>query len=101
MILATLMVFFRDIQFLWSVMCTIWQYATPIFYPAEIIPEKYRFIVKFNPLYHFIGNARKCLIDGISPEPISYIYCLIFALASFGLGSYIFKKCQDKFTLYL
>ena len=101
MILATLMVFFRDIQFLWSVMCTIWQYATPIFYPAEIIPEKYRFIVRFNPLYHFIGNARKCLIDGISPEPISYIYCLIFALASFGLGSYIFKKCQDKFTLYL
>ena len=68
---------------------------------AEIIPEKYRFIVRFNPLYHFIGNARKCLIDGISPEPISYIYCLIFALASFGLGSYIFKKCQDKFTLYL
>lgn len=101
MILATLMVFFRDIQFLWSVLLTIWQYATPIFYPAEIIPEKFRFIVRFNPLYHFIGCARKCLIDGVSPEPIQYVYCLIFALGSLAIGSYIFKKCQDRFTLYL
>lgn len=101
MVLATMMVFFRDIQFLWSVICTIWQYATPIFYPAEIIPEKFRFIVKFNPLYHFIGNMRKCLINGISPEPISYVYCLVFALGSLIIGSYVFKKCHDKFTLYL
>ena len=101
MILATLMVFFRDIQFIWSVLITIWQYATPIFYPAEIIPEKYRFIVRFNPLYHFIGNARKCLIDGVSPEPISYVYCFVFALAALAIGSYVFKKSQDKFTLYL
>ena len=101
MILATLMVFFKDIQFIWSVLLTMWQYATPIFYPAEIIPERFRFIVRFNPLYHFIGNARKCLIDGISPEPMAYIYCLLFAFSSLALGSFIFKKCQDKFTLYL
>ena len=101
MILATLMVFFRDIQFIWSVVCTIWQYATPIFYPAEIIPEKYRLILRLNPLYHFIGNLRKCLIDGLSPEPISYLYCLIFAVGALLIGSYVFKKSQDKFTLYL
>ena len=101
MILATLMVFFRDIQFIWSVICTIWQYATPIFYPAEIIPEKFRFIVRFNPLYHFIGNLRKCLIDGLSPEPTAYLYCFIFAVGALLIGSYVFKKSQDKFTLYL
>lgn len=101
MLLATLMVFFRDTQFLWGVMVQIWQYATPIFYPAEIIPDKYKFVVRFNPLYHFIGNLRKCLIDGVSPEPISYIYCLIFALAMLFIGTYVFKKHQDKFTLYL
>jgi len=101
MLLAALMVFFRDIQFLWGVITQIWTYATPIFYPAEIIPERYRFIVRFNPLYHFIGNLRKCLIDGISPEPVSYIYCLIFAIGMFAIGATVFKKTQDKFTLYL
>ena len=99
--LSALMVFFRDIQFLWTVLIQIWQYATPIFYPAEIVPEKYRFILRFNPLYHFIGNARTCLIDGISPEPRAYIFCFIFALVSILIGSFTFKKTQDKFALYL
>ena len=101
MFLSALMVFFRDIQFLWGVIAQIWMYATPIFYPAEIVPAKFNFVVRFNPLYHFIGNLRKCLIDGISPEPVSYIYCLIFAIGAFMIGAFVFKKTQDKFTLYI
>lgn len=99
--LSALMVFFRDIQFLWTVLTQIWMYATPIFYPAEIIPERFKFIVRLNPLYHFIGNARTCLISGISPEPRAYIFCLLFALVALAIGSYTFKKTQDKFALYL
>jgi len=99
--LSALMVFFRDIRFLWTVVCQIWMYATPIFYSAEIIPDKYSFIVKINPLYHFIGNLRKCLMDGVSPEPITYAFCLFLAALSFMIGSYVFKKTQDKFTIYL
>ena len=95
------MFFFRDIKFLWSVITQIWQYATPIFYSAEIIPNKYRFILIINPLYHFIGNLRKCLMDGISPDISSYIYCFLFALISLSIGSFVFKKTQDKFTLFL
>lgn len=99
--LAALMVFFRDIQFLWNVITQIWQYATPIFYSSEIIPDKFRFILVVNPLYHFIGNLRKCLMDGISPDVSAYIYCLLFALISLSIGSFVFKKTQDKFTLFL
>lgn len=101
LMLSSFMVFFRDVLFLWGVIVQIWQYATPIFYPAEIVPAKYRFVIRFNPLYHFIGNLRKCLIDGISPEPMAYFYCLIFALVSLLVGLFIFKKTQDRFTLYL
>lgn len=101
MLLATLMVFFRDIQFLWSVLSMIWMYATPIFYPASIIPAKYSFIIRMNPLYHFIKNVRICLIDGVSPEPRNYLYCFLFAIGSLLIGSLVFKKNQDKFTLYL
>ena len=99
--LAALMVFFRDIQFIWNVLTQIWQYATPIFYSAEIIPDKFKFIVKINPLYHFIGNLRTCLMNGVSPDVSAYIYCLLFALISLSIGSFVFKKTQDKFTLYL
>lgn len=39
-LLSTLMVFFRDTQFLWSVISMLWMYMTPIFYPESIIPQR-------------------------------------------------------------
>lgn len=101
MFLSALMVFFRDIAFLWSVIVMAWMYATPIFYSPEIIPERFSFILKLNPLYHFIKNIRMCLIEGVSPGPRSYIFCFLFAMISLLVGSLVFKKTQDKFTLYL
>ena len=101
MILSALMVFFRDIQFLWSVIVMVWQYATPIFYSPNIIPPKFSFILTFNPIFQFIKNIRICIIDGISPEPKAYAYCFLCAVGSLLIGSLVFKKTQDKFTLYL
>ena len=101
MILSALMVFFRDIQFLWSVIVMVWQYATPIFYSPNIIPPKFSFILTFNPIFQFIKNIRICIMDGISPEPKAYAYCFLCAVGSLLIGSLVFKKTQDKFTLYL
>lgn len=101
MILSALMVFFRDIQFLWSVIVMVWQYATPIFYSPNIIPPKFSFILTFNPIFQFIKNIRICIMDGISPEPRAYAYCFLCAVGCLLVGSFVFKKTQDKFTLYL
>lgn len=101
MLLSALMVFFRDMQFLWGVLTMVWMYATPIFYPEKIIPQEFRFVLDLNPLFHFIKNIRICLIDGISPEPFVYMQCLLIAVAMLLVGSFVFKKSQDKFVLYL
>lgn len=101
LLLATSMVFFRDTQFLWGVISMIWMYATPIFYPESIVPETIRKVIFLNPLYHFIKNARICLIDGISPEPRAYVLCLCISLGMLFIGAFIFCKKQDEFVLYV
>ena len=101
MLLAAAMVFFRDIQFLWSVFTMIWMYLTPIFYPASILPENLSWVLDVNPLNYFIKFARTCIIDGISPEPIVYFQCGLMALCSMLVGAFVFHKGQDKFVLYL
>lgn len=101
MLLAAAMVFFRDVQFLWGVLTTIWMYATPIFYPVDILPQSLMTLMKFNPLYHFITFVRTCIISGVSPEPIAYVQCLFFALLALTVGALVFKKTQDNFVLYL
>lgn len=101
LLLSSSMVFFRDTQFLWNVLSMIWMYATPIFYPENILPEKFRFILRINPLYHFLKNARLCIMDGISPEPIVYVQCLLMASGMLLVGALVFRRSQDRFVLYL
>lgn len=101
MLLATSMVFFRDTQFLWSVLNMMWMYATPIFYPETILPDNFRVVLQVNPLYHFLKSARMCILDGLSPEPIVYFQCLMMALGMLLLGAVVFYRKQDTFVLYL
>ena len=101
MLLSAAMVFFRDIQFLWGVLTTIWMYLTPIFYPVSALPEAAQRIVMMNPLYYYVTFVRTCIIDGVSPEPTMYAQCLLYAIAALVVGAWVFKRNQDKFVLYL
>lgn len=101
LIMAASMVFFRDTQFLWGVFSLIWIHATPIFYPESIIPQQYKFIHYANPLYYYVTGIRSCVMDGISPEPTRYLLCLAISVGVLILGSFIFRKSQNKFIMYI
>lgn len=99
LLLSAMMVFFRDVQFLWGVLSMLWMYATPIFYPETIIPEQFMVLYKMNPLYHFIRFTRLILLDGVSPEPRAYLLCIAAAAIPLLLGLALFRKTQDRFVL--
>lgn len=101
LLLSASMVFFRDTQFLWGVFSMMWMYATPIFYPESIIPAEMKFIHTLNPLYHFLKNARMCILNGLSPEPVIYVQCFLMAMGMLAVGALVFRKSQDRFVLYL
>lgn len=101
LLLSSAMVFFRDTQFLWGVLSMIWMYATPIFYPENILPANFKFVLQINPLYYFLKNTRMCILDGLSPEPSAYVGCLAIAMAMLLIGSAVFRKSQDRFVLFL
>lgn len=99
LLLATMMVFFRDTQFLWNIFSMLLMYMTPIFYPDTIIPDRFMSIYKLNPLYHVIRFMRSILIDGVSLEPKAYLYCAVLCLIPFLIGLVVFRKNEDKFVL--
>lgn len=101
LILSTLNVFFRDIQFLWGILITIWNFLTPIFYPESIIPPAFITLYHLNPLYQIVYFMRCIVIGGISPAPITYLYCLLVCGVPLILGVLFFKKNQDRFVLHL
>ena len=101
LILSSMNVFFRDTQFLWGVLITMWNFLTPIFYPESIIPAQFQTLYHLNPLYQIVFFMRSITIGGVSPTPVTYLYCTLVSVVPLALGLWIFRKNQDKFVLYL
>jgi lipopolysaccharide transport system permease protein len=101
--LAQAMVFFRDVQYLWSVFSAAWMYLTPIFYPISILPDWLRALVTtFNPMYYYITSFRAFILAGSQPGWRDCVWrgALTAALMLL-VGAAAFSRNKNKFVLYL
>lgn len=101
MLLSSLSVFFRDVIHLWSVILTAWTYATPLFYPAEILPDWMMFLERFNPMYHFVNYIRDLLLYQRVPSIALNGACALFGVGMLVIGLLVFKKTERRFILYI
>ena len=101
MILATIGVFFRDMEYLWSVVLMIIMYTCAIFYyPEKLLKSGWFWILKYNPLYGIIKIFR----DSVFGKPINMhylMYTTAFSLLCLVVGLVCFKKKQDDFILHI
>lgn len=99
LLLSAMMVYFRDTQFLYGVLLTLWTYLTPLFYPESIIPERFRIFIELNPIYYFIRYVRNIILNGSLPSLNDHVFSLSFALVTLALGIFVFKKTKKNFIL--
>lgn len=100
-LLSALVVFFRDISHLWSVVITAWTYATPLFYPVSILPEWAAPIMQFNPMYHYVTYLREIALWGTTPGIMENLLCFGMGLITLIVGLLVFRKLERKFILYV
>lgn len=101
LLLSVIAVYFRDIFYLYSVILTALNYATPIFYPKSIVPEDYVFLINLNPLYYYLEAFRDIIYKNTLPDMHLLMICLFFSIISLIIGAYVFYKKQNKFILYI
>lgn len=104
LILATIGVFFRDMEYIWSVFMTLVFYSCAIFYSIDKIIRNaptIATIMQLNPLYCIITNFRECLQPAGVMSWSYVVYSLVFSLVAIAIGSWIFRKNQDKFILHV
>src|SRR3989338_2155248 len=65
--LSCINVFFRDFTHMIDVFMTAWFYLTPIIYPLDMVPSKYKMLFKLNPFFYIIENFRDVLFYGRVP----------------------------------
>ncbi len=101
MALSAFAVYFRDTEHIYKVFTNALYFASAIIYPPEIVPQKYQFMLQFNPVFHFLQGFRRVTYYGLAPDTTNLLLCLAISLVSLILGVTYFKKKQDGFILYL
>jgi lipopolysaccharide transport system permease protein len=90
--LGVLNVFFRDVGQLFGIVLQFWFWLTPIVYPATILPESVRALMRLNPMANLIGAFQGILVTGQWPAWQGLWPVTLLAIAMCALGMRLFRK---------
>lgn len=98
MFLAALNAKYRDIKFTIPFMVQLWLFASPVVYPASMIPEKYRLIYALNPMVGVIEGFRSALLGTVAFPTQIILVSAIVSIILFALGLLYFKQMERHFA---
>lgn len=97
LLLSAANLFYRDIQYVTNLMLLMWMYLTPVVYPISLVPEKYLWLYKLNPMVEIIEGYRAAIFN--SPfDWLALISSAIISSVIFLFGFWIFKKSEKVFA---
>ncbi len=94
MILAALNAKYRDIRYTIPFLMQFWMFATPIVYPASMVPEKYRILYALNPMTGIIEGFRSSLLGTVAFPTDMVIISAVISLTLFFAGLIYFKQVE-------
>jgi lipopolysaccharide transport system permease protein len=98
--LAALQTLLRDVEHALGVVLSIVFYATPILYPASLVPESFRSWLGANPLAWFSERLREVLLQGggfVPGDALATLGCVAVFLA----GLWFFERLSPHFEDFL
>ena len=101
LVLSTLMVFFRDMQYLWGILSQLIMWMSAIFYTIDSYSYQVRCMFLANPIYLYIRYFRKIVLDGTIPTLQFHLLAAFYAIVAFGIGCYMYKRYNHEFLYYV
>ena len=95
--ISSLNLFFRDLERLTSIFTMFLFYLTPIIYPADMIPAKYRYLIDLNPIAPLMISWRNLFLEGTLKVELLTI-SLAYSIVAYIAGYFIYKKLSWRFA---
>ena len=96
LILGVVNVFVRDLAQVVPIVLQMLFWFTPIVYPESIIPEKFRHLLEFNPIYHFVSAYHDVIVFGQSPQLGGILIMGILTILFLSLSLVIFRRANEE-----
>ncbi len=97
-LLSALGVFIRDIGTTIGVFVNMLFFLSPIFYPLEAVPERFRIACRLNPIALFVEDARSVVLWGQLPDWRWYLCGVLCSVLMVIIGYLFFVKCKHAFA---
>lgn len=99
-ITSALVIFLKDVGHILSMILQFGFWLTPIFWSLKMIPEKYTFLIKLNPMYYIIEGYRNTFIfrSWFWQYPSQTLYFWSVTVAFLLIGSFVFKRLRPHFA---
>jgi lipopolysaccharide transport system permease protein len=88
-------VFFSDIAFILRFVINLWFYATPIFYPITMVPEKYMDFYMLNPMAVIVSFYRWAIMHTPLPDFKYIVIACAFSVFLFFFSFLFFYKYEN------
>ena len=73
----------------------------PFSFSKEIVPEKYMFLIKLNPMVYFVDLFRDMVYYGKMPTLDEHLNCIFIIIISLFVGVVVFNMNKKKFILHI
>jgi lipopolysaccharide transport system permease protein len=97
MLFAALNVRFRDIRFALPFFVQFWMFATPVIYPASLVPEKWRWLLALNPMAGMVEGFRAAIFATALDWQMLVISTVAAALLLI-YSAYFFRRAERTFA---
>jgi len=95
-ILGVMNVFIRDVAQVMMIVLQLWYWLTPIVYPANVLPEKYAFLIGLNPIAPLVALYQDALLFNRWPNPESLIVPAVLGVVSMAFAMIFFRRASPE-----
>jgi homopolymeric O-antigen transport system permease protein len=96
--LSVINVRFRDVGQATAFFIQIWLFASPVAYPVNVVPEKWRALYSLNPMAGVIEGFRWALLGKQMPDIASILISIAMVLLLVVGGIIFFKRLENTFA---
>ncbi len=96
LILAPLNTMYRDVGQAIPLAIQVWMYATPIMYPASLVPQSVRPYYFLNPMAVIVEGYRSAILRNPIGRLVALGYTLLLAIVVLGGGYHLFKRLEKR-----
>lgn len=98
LISSALTVYFRDLAYILNIVTMAWQYLTPVMYSEEMVPDQFKWVMKWNPMTSVIIAYRDILYYQQAPKLSTLLMATLVGVFFVIVGYVVFRIMQKGFA---